>query len=185
MIKKFAEWLYESATKKKKDKNKEYSYGCSMLYFNFPDMKKLHEAIPADAIHEEGLETEPHVTLLYGLHSDEIEDNDVIEASKGDYEEIKLHKLSLFENEKYDVLKFDVKGKGLHAANKRLSKFPHTTNFPDYHPHCTIGYLNPGRGKEVLKLLKDFPKEFVITAEDMNTKVVYSKPDGEKIKVKL
>jgi 2'-5' RNA ligase len=184
MIKKFTEWLYESATKKK-DKNKTYDYGCSMLYFDFPGMKKLHEAIPAEDVHDEGLETEPHVTLLYGLHSDEIEDSKVIEASKGEYETITLHNLSLFENEKYDVLKFDVKGDGLHAANKRLSKLPHTTNFPDYHPHCTVGYLMPGKGKKVLDILKDFSDEFKVKLDKANAQIVYSKPGNSEEKTKI
>jgi hypothetical protein len=34
---------------------------------------------------------------------------------------------SLFKNESYDVLKFDVEGEGIHSANEMLKEFPHTS----------------------------------------------------------
>ena len=57
--------------KAEKDDDKTYSYGCAMLYFDFPKMDELHKSIDEDDIYSEdghGLETEPHCTLLYGLH---------------------------------------------------------------------------------------------------------------------
>jgi hypothetical protein len=55
-----------------------------------------------------------------------------------------VYSLPEFENELYDVLKFDVKReKSLFDCNKDLMKFPHTTDYPDYHPHLTISYLKP------------------------------------------
>lgn len=181
MIKNFKEWLNEGA-------QQTYDYGCSMLYFEFPEMEKIHAMIDPEHVYVNdddstfGLEKEPHVTLLYGLHSDEISDDDVIAHSKDDHENVTLHNPSLFENEKYDVLKFDAKGESLHAANKRLVKFPHTTNFPDYHPHCTIAYLKSGKGKEVLKVLKEkLDPEYGVECKE----IVYSKPDGTKVKHSL
>ena len=53
-----------------------YNYGCAMLYFDFPQMNKIHDAIdPKDLYTEEGdrtfgIEDEPHCTLLYGLHKE-------------------------------------------------------------------------------------------------------------------
>jgi 2'-5' RNA ligase len=85
----------------------------------------------------------------------------------------------LFENEKYDVLKFDVNGENLHACNKALKQHPHTNNFPDYHPHMTIGYLKPRMGKKYTKMLKG--QEF----ELIPTHAIYSEPDGTKSKIKI
>ena len=51
-----------------------YEYGCAMLYFDFPEINKVHDAIDPKELYEEeddrsyGIENEPHTTLLYGLH---------------------------------------------------------------------------------------------------------------------
>lgn len=167
-----------------------YEYGCVMLYFNFPLINKIHDIInPEDVYNNEndpifGLENEPHCTLLYGLHKEvTLEDvtNVINNAVFGD---CKLYNASLFENEKYDVLKFDVGypvkgGAFLHKCNKELKKFPYTSNFPDYHPHLTIAYLNPGSGKKYTELLKN--QEFILTPQY----VVYSQPSGDKNKIKI
>jgi hypothetical protein len=161
--------------KKTKDENKKYPYGCAMLHFNFPEMKIFHERIAGDDLANDGIETEPHVTILYGLHSDEIDDNDVIHTCTSGVASVLLHNISCFENKDYDVLKFDVRSSFLHGMNEELSKLPHTTDFPDYHPHCTIAYLKPGKGK---KYMEEFGER---SFEVFPTKVVYSKPDGTKI----
>lgn len=166
------------------EKSKEtYSYGCAMLYFNFPGMEEIHRMIDPEDIYTEekdrtyGLEDEPHVTLLYGLHSDEINDQDVIDVCKekkvGD---IKLYNASLFENKDYDVLKFDADNEVLFEINKNLEdNFPYSTDYPDYHPHSTIAYIKSGKGAKYVDMLKG--KEFIATPD----KIVYSKPDGTRI----
>jgi 2'-5' RNA ligase len=165
-----------------KNEKQTYDYGCSMIYFDFPKMDEIHSMIEDEDIYTEdgnshGLETEPHATLLYGLHSDEIEDNDVLHASTklGIPQELKLHNASCFNNDKYDVLKFDVDDDHLHKINGELTKLPHTTDYPDYHPHSTIAYLKKGTGEKYTNKLKD--AWFTVNP----SKIVYSKPDGSKI----
>jgi hypothetical protein len=166
----------------KESKDQTYNYGCSMVYFDFPKMNEIHSMIEDEDIYTEdgnshGLETEPHATLLYGLHSDEIEDNDVLHASTklGIPSELKLHNASCFNNDKYDVLKFDVDDDHLHRINGELTKLPHTTDYPDYHPHSTIAYLKKGSGEKYTNKLKD--AWYTVNP----SKIVYSKPDGSKI----
>jgi 2'-5' RNA ligase len=163
------------------DKGQTYDYGCAMLYFDFPKMAELHSMISPEDIYTEegdrsyGLEEEPHTTILYGLHK-EVDDAHVMTPCKEiQYGPIVLHNASLFENEKYDVLKFDARNSNLHAANAKLTMLPHTTNFPDYHPHATIGYLKKGMGKKYTEML--FDKEYTVNPN----KIVYSKADGTKL----
>ncbi len=171
----------------KEAKNQTYDYGCSMIYFDFPKMSEIHSMIEDEDVYSEegdstyGLETEPHATLLYGLHSNEIDDDVVMKASTkmGVPKELKLHNASCFNNDKYDVLKFDVDDDHLHKINGELTKLPHTTSYPDYHPHSTIAYLKKGTGEKYTKQLKD------LTFTVNPSKIVYSKPDGEKIEKKL
>jgi 2'-5' RNA ligase len=169
-------------TEKKGD---TYEYGCAMLYFDFPKINEIHALITEEDLYVEdedrtyGLEDEPHVTLLYGLHNDVSVDRVKELVGKFQFNSITLHNASLFENE-YDVLKFDVKGgEVLHDCNKALCELPHTTSFPDYHPHSTIAYIKKGMGVKYVKLLDGS------TFEVIPTHVVYSHANGEKTEISL
>jgi 2'-5' RNA ligase len=168
-----------------KEEKQKFDFGCAMLYFNFPEINKIQDAInPKDVYTEEGdrsfgFEDEPHTTLLFGLH-EEVSNEDVINVlDKFEFGTCKLFNASIFDNPQYDVFKFDVKGPNLHEANAELTKYPHTTNFPDYHPHTTIAYLKPGTGKRYVEMLKG--QEFELTP----THAVYSKPNGDKIELPI
>jgi 2'-5' RNA ligase len=142
-------------------KGDSYEYGCAMLYFEFPELKRMQKDIDKKDLYTEegdrsyGLEDEPHVTLLFGFHS-EVTTNDIKKVlNKFIYNPCKAHNVSLFKNEKYDVLKFDiVKNSDLKDTNALLSKLPHTTEFKDYHPHVTIAYIKPGEGSKYVDMFK-------------------------------
>jgi 2'-5' RNA ligase len=162
-----------------------YSYGCAMLYFNMPEIADLHSKIEDRDIYTEegeksyGLEDEPHVTLLYGIHSDEVKDEDVInllDKFKSEIKTIKLHNASKFENPKYEVLKLDAESDILHKINGELcNELPFTTDYPKYHPHLTIAYLKPKMGQKYIEMFEGMSFELE------PSKFVYSKPDGSKI----
>jgi len=164
--------------------DKKFEYGCTMLYFKFPEIKEIHDLIDSDDLFEEvgedyGLETEPHVTLLFGLH-DGVSTEDVEKVlDKYTYYTCTAHNASLFTNEKYDVLKFDIKGDNLSETNEDLKEFPFTSDFPEYHPHMTIAYLKPGTGKKYTAKLKD--KDYQLLPQYG----IYSKPDGSKDKISI
>ena len=171
-------------------KGDNYAYGCAMLDFNFPQMKSIHSKIDDEDLYtEEGdrtfaKETEPHITLLYGLHP-EVTFEEVKDKLKDiKFTDLVIHKPSLFENEKYDVLKFDVTyptkgGAFLTKANAALKELPFTSDFPKYHAHVTIAYVKPGLGKKYTEMFKD--QEYKITP----TKIVYSNADGTKKNIQL
>ncbi len=164
-----------------------YDFGCLML--QIPIKLQDFQNIEGSDIYTEegdksyGLEDEPHITILYGLHSNDINDSEIencIKEFSKNNPTIKgtLKEISCFSNEKYDVLKFDVECDQLHQFNKILKEFPNTNSFPDYHPHLTIGYLQPKSGSKYSMKL-DTPFEF----ESSN--IIYSKPNGEKINYNL
>jgi 2'-5' RNA ligase len=165
-----------------------YSYGCVMLYFSFPEMEQIHAMIKPHHIYTEtgdktfGLEDEPHTTLLYGLH-DEVSDEVVQKVlDKYTYHTCKVHNPSLFKSEKYDVLKFEVEGDNLHETNADLKQFPFTSSWPNYNPHLTIAYLQPGMGDLYVKLMNDLDlNEFSLAPQY----AVYSHPDGSKTKMSI
>ena len=161
------------------NEGKKYPYGCAMLQFDFPEMKIFHEKIDPKDLADSGFETEPHVTLLYGLHEDVNPDDVKDICINYSFETLTLHNCSSFNSEKFDVLKFDVKGENLFECNEELAQLPHTTDHPDYHPHSTIAYLKKGTAKKYIKLLED--KEYKVIPE----KIVYSLTDGSNMSWKI
>ena len=154
-----------------------YDYGCVMVYFNAPKLKDIQDLISTDHLdeNEKGIEDEHHVTLLYGIHSNDVSDNDVIDAARGFSGDIILRDIGLFQND-CDVLKFEANNPTLHSCNFNLKKLPYTSDYPDYKPHATVAYLKKGKGEYYVDRLRDVS----ITAKP--THLVYSKPDGSKIK---
>lgn len=163
-------------------KKTPYEYGCMMLYYDVPEWSEYLSMIDENDLYEEedndqfGLENEPHITLLFGLHSNEIDDDELFgKIEQFGAPEVSMSNISLFENPKYDVVKFDVEGPELFNMNKVLvDNFPYTTDYPDYHPHSTIAYVKPGMGKKYVKKLSE---PFILKPNQL----VYSKPDGSKI----
>jgi hypothetical protein len=181
--------LNEELTKMKSmmglNENKQtYPYSCAMLYFNPDAVTELHNKINPDDLYTEedgfGLEPESHCTLLYGLHDNEVDIDDIINVlNKYTYTTCKAHNLSCFNNPKYDVLKYDIMGDNLNETNEELKQFPFTSDYPDYHPHMTIAYLKPGKGKHYIDMLGKDHKEMWMAPQH----AVYSRTDGTKHKI--
>lgn len=170
----------------KKDHKRDY--GCLMLFLDVDkkSWKELQDMISEDDLYTEdgddgyGRENEPHVTILYGLHGD-IKDEDLeVEINKITEPKIEFDKISTFDNDKFDVLKFDVKSNDLVKLNKIFTTFPNTNSFPDYHAHATIAYLKKGTAEKYIKKGKDF-----VNMDMDNDKIVYSKVDGSKKEYKI
>jgi len=169
-------------------KGDKYEYNCAMLYFDLPQIKEIHKAIDKDDLYTEdgprtfGLEDQPHITLLFGLHPEVSLDEVKNAVDKHEFSKGTIHNASLFEHKGYDVLKFDVdpdSSKELGKVNEELKKLPHTSEFPNYHPHCTIAYLKKGKGAK-------YVEEFAGTSFDYTPRhVTYSLAEGGKKTIKI
>lgn len=168
------------------NQSEDKRYGCVMLFADVPDWDKLTHRIvkeediydPVDEPGEYGYEEKPHITVIYGLHHDEILDESTIHKLIQEMPEIKasVKEIGVFESEDkpYDVVKFDIKPtKTLTNYREKFLEFPNTQSFPEYHPHMTIAYVNKGQGKKHKRILKK-PLKFKFT------KGVYSDPDYRK-----
>jgi 2'-5' RNA ligase len=169
----------------------KHDFGCAMLFFDFPQIKDIHNQIDKDDLYVDkedpsfGLESNPHCTLLFGLHP-EVTTEDVTKVIDGhDLDKtFMVSNMSIFDNPKYDVLKFDVgemiKGHPtLSRINRQLMSFPHTNDFPDYHPHMTIAYLKKGEGQKYVDAFEG--TQFNLSP----SYAVYSKPDGTEDKIEI
>lgn len=178
MIQKYQQFLEAKS-------GKLYRYGCVMVYLDIPNWNNIVSHIDTEDLYKPnqrrfGLETDPHVTILYGLHSD-VNDKDVIDVFKGlksDELDVNVDGIDIFENEEFDVIKMNVKSEKLNHLNQELRRLPHTSDYPDYKPHITIAYLLPGTGKKYIE--SDYKYTF-----NQIKKIVYSKANGEKVEIDL
>jgi 2'-5' RNA ligase len=100
--------------------------------------------VPDDCLADDGREDVPHVTTLFGLHTNNplIVENAV--RGFGEFE-LRFGLVSRFECPEYDVLKLDVQSDGVRRLNARLSEScENTQTHPTYIPHCTIAYVKKG-----------------------------------------
>lgn len=151
--------VYEPKVLEENDASR--SYACLMLDCSDfkPELQKIQSQIrPEDIYTKEeghGLETDPHITVLYGIHDQDVNSvkDQLGDLSPCDYQ---LSGLSLFENTKFDVLKCSVKSVDLRAMNKRCTdNLEYTNDYPSYVPHLTVAYLLPGTGKKYTSIKSD------------------------------
>jgi len=175
------QWMNE------KKKEKDPLYGCVMMEpKKIKGWKENHlDGIEEDDIYEEGddygLEEQPHITILYGIHEDEVDPSVIVDMMEQKMEPVtvSIDEIDIFENEKYDVVKYNVPvtRQLKEYRDMFMNAFENTQTFSGYHPHMTIAYVKPGTGKKYKTKLKEpFNVQFV--------KGVYSyhKPpkDGEE-----
>ena len=77
-LKKYSEFMLISEDKS----GTNYEYGCLMLYVNLPNWQKFTSQIDIKDLYEPdieryGVETDPHATILYGIHKN-VDDDEVI-----------------------------------------------------------------------------------------------------------
>lgn len=151
-----------------KKENQEYSYGCIMGYFdaNPMDLLKNKDEFEIDENdiynNEENeygkeLDGEWHVTVLYGLHDTEIDDMEIVNMLRTiKMPTVKFTGISSFNNDEYDVLKWDIENKTLHYLNEHVREtYPYTNKFNQYIPHSTIAYLKSGKAEKYTKNLPE------------------------------
>lgn len=174
-LKRYKEFIAES--------NSSYEFGCVYVNFNIDNWNKIVSKIDTADLYEPGdskygISKDPHVTLLYGLH-DRVTLEQVKDSLKDTYDGLKIEidGVGLFENEKYDVLKLNVKKtEKLKRIFEKLSELPNSNEYKTYNPHITIAYLKRGTGKKYLE-------ENLIPNIDNKLNIKYSKPDGTILNV--
>lgn len=127
-----------------------------------------------------GRETEPHITVLYGLDTNNESDvRSIVESSQPI--EVTLGKLSIFEQEDQDVLKVDISGPELTALNKKLDGELDTPGktFDDYKPHITIAYLKKGEAAQYVGNNQFEGKKLTLN------ELTFSGKDGNKVTIPL
>lgn len=132
------------------------SKGCLMAMIDDTLADKLiaftARNIPFASMTGDGLENEPHVTVLYGFNEG-FDTQELKDWFKGDNGfTMTLGKVSRFECPEYDVLKLDVNSEWCVATNELLSstfKDDVTASQYTYKAHLTLAYVEKGMCKEL------------------------------------
>ena len=115
-------------------------------------VQDLAKQIPDADLGAEGREAKPHITVKYGLHSDEaietvrqlLADEPPIRATLGT--------TSIFPSSETggdEVVKVDVVSEDLRRINTKIAAAVKITDtHPEYQPHVTIAYVKPGTGQQ-------------------------------------
>jgi 2'-5' RNA ligase len=151
-----------------KTQSKKTEYGCVMLYSDIPNWKEHTSIIDEKDVYDDefkdfGIEHHPHCTLLFGIHLDETEPQDIVKIMKSFKSiTVTIDTISLFQNPDFDVVKYDVPvtPELQEYHDILLKKLPNTQTFPDYHPHMTIAYVIPGTGKKYAQKVEPFEVTF-------------------------
>lgn len=159
-----------------------HKFSCVMANLDNEDLfvnwSKKNIATEDLCAEEGGIETEPHVTVLYGLHTNDYKK--VEKHLKGVKSfDLTLGKVSKFESQNYDVLKTEVKSEALFKINELLKKLDFTSNFNTYVPHCTLSYVKKNSCDKLLGNKYFEGKKFKIK------ELVFSPSKGDKTKITL
>ena len=158
-----------------------YEYGCVMVEVPVSNWNEITSYINPEDVYTgdddtHGIQENPHVTILYGLHKEVTPEmvKSVFEGFTKDIN-IEVNGIDIFENKDYDVVKFNVNPDGaLQELHDKLSEFPNSNSFPDYKPHITIAYVKSGTGKKYVK------PDYKYEVKNVD-KITYSMADGDKI----
>jgi 2'-5' RNA ligase len=150
-------------------------YGCLIIKIPIKNWDKILSKIDKKDLYinkdsvSDGLEKDPHITILYGFH-DETDVNKMKKLLKDKTVNLSIDKMSLFENDEYDVLKFNVISNDLAKLNKLMKvNFEYTSTYPNYIPHLTIAYLKKGEGKKYIKNME------TLEIENINNFIYFDK----------
>lgn len=163
----------------------KYEKGCVMFKLSIDNWADIIKQIDKEDLYEVetddsfGLETEPHVTVIFGIVDDY---DNVVDFCKENLNSVNVNltKVSCFENE-FDVLKYEVESEGLSEFNELLkTAFKCDITYPDYKPHVTLAYLKKGKAKKYIDGDYDFPKIELNSDECMFT---YPEDNKESFKV--
>lgn len=175
-----------------KEEKAKYSYGCVMLDVTNADsidiIRKMQDLIDDEDLYNDpenpnrfGKQDDVHITALYGLVSEQDDENaatpEDIEKTVIEYKPftVQISEISMFDNEKFDVVKIAVvPSDELVALHEELKEFPYKSDFDVYVPHITLAYCLKGTGKKYLKKFKD-----IITIENIKD-ITYSTADKQK-----
>lgn len=162
-------------------------FSCVLAIFREKIREKIlslgESIIPDNCLYapqEKGREDEPHVTVLYGIETEDPSQVKGITSSEKPFQ-IELGNISKFSADEYDVLKIEVLAtKNLRQLHERIKKeVKNQQTYPNYVPHVTLAYAKKGSCDKHLGDHKLKGEKIAIE------ELTFSTPDGTQENFKL
>jgi 2'-5' RNA ligase len=179
IIKSYIQFLNESLHK--------YAFGCIMFEIPISNWNEITSIIKDEDVYKDqdgqtyGIQDNPHLTLLYPVteNCDFEKVVSVLESVVDKKIDIKIDKIDIFENQKFDVVKYNVENNEyLDNIHKKLKMFiPNDDRYDIYRPHITIAHVKSGTGR---KYKKTFDQEEKESQSFSLNKITYVNSDGQK-----
>lgn len=143
-------------------------------------MTALAASIPDADLAEKGREDEFHVTIKWGIHTQDVAEVRRVLANEPPIT-VRFGKTSVFpDSGNGEVLKVDVDSPDLHRLNAKIAAALETTDtHPTYQPHATLAFLKPGKADAYIGRTE---LDGDATTIDQ---VVFSTPDGQQVIIPL
>lgn len=160
----------------------EGSHGCLMAKLATADALPIREwaasKISEENLIDEGLEADPHVTVLYGFLPN-VKPVDIKKACESIQKiDFGLGKISRFSTDpKKDVIKVEVISEDLHSLNtlmRKEFKDDIEVSYPDYKPHLTLAYVKKDAHPELNGHAKFEGSVYRLR------ELIYSEPDAKR-----
>lgn len=164
----------------------KYEYASTQ--FNLPAAHQagffaLTQMIADEDLTADGRETEPHITVKYGLMPDTLAAvAQVTDRTEPFY--LEFGEVGFFSNPEFDVVRVEVVSPELMALHDAIQKAaPHVTTHPIYQPHLTLAYVKPGEGWKYEALSN--ARGDLLIARILVEQIVFSQVDGIQVVLPL
>jgi 2'-5' RNA ligase len=172
---------------------KRISYDYSCLMARMPDpiaakVRSIAEAIPPEFIYntldgERGKAKDVHVTVLYGIHTTNIDEVLPLVAGMAPLRAT-LGRTSAFYNPECIALKVNMQSRDLVNLNNLIRRsLQYTSIYPNYIPHVTIAYLK--KDDKNPYYYRDYMTDDFEGTEVVLDELVFSTPNGKKETIHL
>jgi HK97 family phage portal protein len=162
-----------------------HKFGTTQVDLNGPEREEIlayAAEIPDEWLAEQGRESEPHITVKYGLHTQDF--SEVTAALEAEAPvEVEFGDTSVFRADGYAVIIVTVESDGLRRLNARLSQsLEHTDTHPEYVPHVTVAYVKADKYQEALALRA---QDFMTGSEATFDRITFSNQNGARSTINL
>jgi len=144
--------------------------------------------IPDAKLAKDGREDTPHVTVLYGLHSDDPSAVKKALAGIDGAHPLNLGEFGFFEGKEADVVYVGFDSTGVPRLSPLLNAIAKSGEFtndhPKYTPHVTLAYVKPGLGEFYADWLNENDHSLNGASFDVN-EIVFSPAEGDPTTIPL